>query len=183
MYSDNYIKIAGDRPSLDIKRNRETAASKKSEPKSEDIKNARELGRIIAEKFIGDARTAEISDEGEPSDFEMLIQRRLLLSFTATVGFEQYCADDSLAGIAQKSFIDTVKKTDLELYNSSSDTGAFSFYYVAYRRGSEIDRRMGQTFAMLCAHDGDPVYQELGEALYCWFISTVKKTAQKLNLI
>ena len=183
MYSDNDIKIAGDRPSLDIKRNRETAASKKSEPKSEDIKNARELGRIIAEKFIGDARTAEISDEGELSDFEMLIQRRLLLSFTATVGFEQYCADDSLAGIAQKSFIDTVKKTDLELYNSSSDTGAFSFYYVAYRRGSEIDRRMGQTFAMLCAHDGDPVYQELGEALYCWFISTVKKTAQKLNLI
>lgn len=183
MYSDNDIKIAGDRPSLDIKRNRETTASKKSEPKSEDIKNARELGRIIAEKFIGDARTAEISDEGEPSDFEMLIQRRLLLSFTATVGFEQYCADDSLAGIAQKSFIDTVKKTDIELYNSSSDTGAFSFYYVAYRRGSEIDRRMGQTFAMLCAHDGDPVYQELGEALYCWFISTVKKTAQKLNLI
>ena len=183
MYSDNDIKIAGDRPSLDIKRNRETAAFKKSEPKSEDIKNARELGRIIAEKFIGDARTAEISDEGEPSDFEMLIQRRLLLSFTATVGFEQYCADDSLAGIAQKSFIDTVKKTDIELYNSSSDTGAFSFYYVAYRRGSEIDRRMGQTFAMLCAHDGDPVYQELGEALYCWFISTVKKTAQKLNLI
>ena len=183
MYSDNDIKIAGDRPSLDIKRNRETAASKKSEPKSEDIKNARELGRIIAEKFIGDARTAEISDEGEPSDFEMLIQRRLLLSFTATVGFEQYCADDSLAGIAQKSFIDTVKKTDIELYNSSSDTGAFSFYYVAYRRGSEIERRMGQTFAMLCAHDGDPVYQELGEALYCWFISTVKKIAQKLNLI
>ena len=183
MYSDNDIKIAGDRPSLDIKRNRETAASKKSEPKSEDIKNARELGRIIAEKFIGDARTAEISDEGEPSDFEMLIQRRLLLSFTATVGFEQYCADDSLAVIAPQSFIDTAKKTDIELYNSSSATGAFSFYYVAYRRGSEIDRRMGQTFAMLCAHDGDPVYQELGEALYCWFISTVKKTAQKLNLI
>ena len=52
MYSDNDIKIAGDRPSLDIKRNRETAASKKSEPKSEDIKNARELGRIIAEKFM-----------------------------------------------------------------------------------------------------------------------------------
>lgn len=183
MYSDNDIKIAGDRPSQDIKRNRETAAATKSEPKSEDVKNARELGRIIAEKFINDARTAEISDEGEPSDFEMLIQRRLLLSFTATVGFEQYCADDALAGIAQKSFIDTVKKTDIELYNSSSDTGAFSFYYVAYRRGSEIDRRMGQTFAMLCAHDGDPVYQELGEALYCWFISTVKKTAQKLNLI
>ena len=112
----------------------------------------------------------------------MLLQRRLLLSFTATVGFEQFCRDDTLAGIAQKSFIDTVKKENDELYRSSSDTGAFSFYYLAYRRGSEIDRRIGQTFAMLCSHDGDPIYQELGEALYCWFLSAVRKAAGELNL-
>ncbi|MEE1006506.1 MAG: hypothetical protein U0L66_04865 [Acutalibacteraceae bacterium] len=184
LYSDNDIKIAGDKPSVDIKKNRESAVSAPKELDAQDTKNAKELGRIIAEKFIKDARDAETSDEGgDLSDFEMIIQRRLLLSFTATVGFEEYCADDTLAGIAQKSFIDTVKKTDNELYKSSSDTGAFSFYYVAYRRGSEIDRRMGQTFAMLCAHDGDPVYQELGEALYCWFMSAVKKNAEELNLI
>ena len=112
----------------------------------------------------------------------MIIQRRLLLSFTATVGFEQFCRDDALCGIAQKSFIDTVKKTDPELYRSAGDTGAFSFYYLAYRRGSEIDRRIGQTFAMLCSHDGDPIYQELGEALYCWFLSAVRKSAKELGL-
>ncbi len=184
MYSDNDIKIAGDKPSVDIKKNRESVSAAAKEHKSEDVKNAKELGKIIAEKFIKDARDAELSDDSSDlSDFEMIIQRRLLLSFTATVGFEEYCGDDALAGVAQKSFIDTVKKTDEELYKSSSDTGAFSFYYVAYRRGSEIERRMGQTFAMLCAHDGDPVYQELGEALYCWFMSAVKKSAKELNLI
>ena len=184
MYSDNDIKIAGDKPSVDIKKNRESVSAAAKEHKSEDVKNAKELGKIIAEKFIKDARDAELSDDSSDlSDFEMIIQRRLLLSFTATVGFEEYCGDDALAGVAQKSFIDTVKKTDKELYKSSSDTGAFSFYYVAYRRGSEIERRMGQTFAMLCAHDGDPVYQELGEALYCWFMSAVKKSAKELNLI
>lgn len=184
MYLDNDIKIAGDKPSVDIKKNRESAVSAPKEPNAKDIKNAKELGRIIAEKFIKDARDAEASDDSADfSDFEMIIQRRLLLSFTATVGFEEYCGNDALAGIAQKSFIDTVKKTDNELYKSSSDTGAFSFYYVAYRRGSEIDRRMGQTFAMLCAHDGDPVYQELGEALYCWFMSAVKSSAKQLGLI
>lgn len=184
MYSDNDIKIAGDKPSRDIKKNRESSSDLPKETNARDIKNAKELGRIVAEKFIKDARDAELSDESSDySDFEMLIQRRLLLSFTATVGFEEYCADDALAGIAQKSFIDTVKMTDDGLYKSSSDTGAFSFYYLAYRRGSEIDRRMGQTFAMLCAHDGDPVYQELGEALYCWFMSAVKKTAKELRLI
>ena len=184
MYSDNDIKIAGDKPSVDVKKNRESTVPAPKVTNAQATKNAKELGRIIAEKFVKDARDAKTSEDiSDLSDFEMIIQRRLLLSFTATVGFEEYCAVDTLAGIAQKSFIDTVKKTDNELYKSSSDTGAFSFYYVAYRRGSEIDRRMGQTFAMLCAHDGDPVYQELGEALYCWFMSAVKKSAIELNLI
>ena len=112
------------------------------------------------------------------NDYNMIIQRRLLLSFTATVGFEQYCDNDTVCGIAQKSFLDTLKKNDKELYETSSDTGAFSFYYLAFRRGGEIERRIGQTFAMLCAHDGDPVYQELGEALYCWFLSVVRRAAK-----
>ncbi len=180
MYSDNDIKIAGDKPSQEIKKSREKR-EELSEPKKEDIERAKELGRRVAEKFISDARDTEVGDDS--ADFEMIIQRLLLLSFTATVGFEQYCADDTLCGIAQKSFIDTLKRTDKELYRSSGDTGAFSFYYLAYRRGSEIERRVGQTFAMLCSHDGDPIYQELGEALYCWFMSVVKKAAEELGLI
>ena len=180
LYSDNDIKIAGDKPSRDINKNKEETLSGK-ELKPADIKSAKELGRKIALKFIKDAEESAGSTEAE--DYEMVLQRRLLLSFTATVGFEQYCSDDALCGIAQKSFIDTLKKNSAELYKSSSDTGAFSFYYLAYRRGNEIDRRIGQTFAMLCSHDGDPVYQELGEALYCWFLSAVRKNAADLNLI
>ena len=66
---------------------------------------------------------------------------------------------------------------------TAEDNGAFSFYYLAYRRGSEVERRIGQTFAMLCSHDGDPIYQELGEALYCWFLSVVKEEAENLKII
>lgn len=179
MYSDSDIKIAGDKPSQEIKKRRESAVQPET-LKKDDIKNAREWGAVIARKFIADAHDA--AEGAEPDNSEMIIQRRLLLSFTATVGFEQFCRDDALCGIAQKSFIDTVKKTDPELYRSAGDTGAFSFYYLSYRRGSEIDRRIGQTFAMLCSHDGDPIYQELGEALYCWFLSAVRKSAKELGL-
>lgn len=179
MYSDSDIKIAGDKPSQEIKKRRESAVQPET-LKKDDIKNAREWGAVIARKFIADAHDA--AEGAEPDNSEMIIQRRLLLSFTATVGFEQFCRDDALCGIAQKSFIDTVKNADPELYRSAGDTGAFSFYYLAYRRGSEIDRRIGQTFAMLCSHDGDPVYQELGEALYCWFLSAVRKSATELGL-
>lgn len=177
MFNDIDIKIAGDKPSRDIK----TAVDTKEDKKYSDdiIQNAKELGRIIALKYAKDVQLSAISDEQD--DLEMAAQRRLLLSFTATVGFEKYCADDLLCGKAQKSFLDTLNKTSTELYASSGDTGAFSFYYLAYRRGGDTERRIGQTFAMLCSHDGDPVYQELGEALYCWFLSVIEMEAGKLG--
>lgn len=176
MYTDDLdVKIAGDKPSLDVKRNKNNPVQS-VEVSAKQIDCAKAVGKTVAESFIADAETE--TDE-ELRDYDMILQRRLLLSFTATAGFEQYIADDTLVGIAQKSFLDTINKHSNELYKTSSDTGAFSFYYLAFRRGSEVDRRIGQTFAMLCSHDGDPIFQELGEALYCWFSSVVRKAVAK----
>lgn len=169
------VKIAGDKPSVDVRRNKNIPVQNSS-VSSEQKKAAKEIGKIVAQSFIADAET-EVDPEFR--DFDMIVQRRLLLSFTATAGFEQYIADDTLVGVAQKSFLDTINKHSAELYKTSSDTGAFSFYYLAFRRGSEVDRRIGQTFAMLCLHDGDPIFQELGEALYCWFLSVVRKAVSE----
>lgn len=176
---DSDIKIAGDKPSDAVRQNK-AFAENKADVSKEEIKNAKKLGAEIANEFIKSVNNA--TSENEQFDYGMLIQRQLLLAFTATVGFEQYCSSDTLRGIAQKSFGDTLKKENGELYKTSTDTGAFSFYYLAYRRGTEVDRRIGQTFAMLCSHDGDPVYQELGEALYCWFLSVVRRVAKEYNL-
>lgn len=169
VFNDNDMKIASDKPSLDIKKN--AAVQKEDAVKNGSYERAKKWGVVVASELIKDAlanpRTAEC-------DFEMIIQRRLLLSFTATIGFEQYSFDDSFCGVAQKSFLDTIKTRDPDLFDTAQDTGAFSFYYLAFRRGGDVVRRIGQTFAMLCSHDGDPIYQELGEALYCWFLSVVK---------
>lgn len=173
LYLDEDIKIAGDKPSRDIKRNLENDIN----INKEIAEKAREWGKKVAVNFIDDVTAAQGEDK---ADAQMLIQRRMLLSFTATVGFEQFAGDDSISGIAQKSFIDTVTDADSSLYRGASDTGAYSFYFLAFRRGGEVDRRIGQTFAMLCSHDGDPIYQELGEALYCWFLSVVKETAEEI---
>lgn len=170
MFSDKDIKIAGDRPSEDVRRARREAEGHL--PDGGAVSHARDLGRKIAQRFASEANTADSEDF---RDYGLLIQRRLLLCFAATVTMEGCIEDDSLAGIAQKSFLDELKRIDGELYRTSTDMGAFSFYYLAYRRGTEIDRRIGQTFAMLCSHDGDPIFQELGEALYCWFSSVVRK--------
>ncbi|MBQ6714549.1 MAG: hypothetical protein IJN15_03260 [Clostridia bacterium] len=174
MCLDNDMKIVGDKPSRDVKLNRALAAGDLQIDK-EQVNMAKKIGEAVAEEF---SAAVDSYVQGDEKDFELQIQRRLLLSFTATVGFEEYLPD-ALAGMAQKSFLDKLKEISAELYATSSDTGAFSFYYLAYRRGLDIERRIGQTFAMLCSHDGDPIFQELGEALYCWFLSVVKKTVEK----
>ena len=178
MFLDEDIKIVGDKPSLDVKKNLNNPA--KLEKVSDEVQTkAEQWGRDVALEFIADANENPLSEE---IGNDILIQRRLLISFTATVGFEEFAPDDTVVGIAQKSFLDTLNKHSAEIYKTSSDTGAFSFYYLAFRRGSEVERRIGQTFAMLCSHDGDPIFQELGEALYCWFSSVVRKAvAANLN--
>ena len=179
MNFDDDIKIAGNKPSVDVRLNkiRESLADPVT---AQEFENAKKLGEVIANKYIVQAENPLGLDEGDYS-FEHIRQIRLLLSFTATVGFERFCKNDTIAGLAQKSFIDILAKKGGEIYSSSSDTGAFSFYYLAFRRGTDVERRMGQTFAMLCSHDGDPIYQELGEALYCWFLSVVRKAVKELE--
>lgn len=173
---DEDIKIAGNKPSLSIKQN-SNLANKESEIPKEIVNSAKKLGELVALEFCkaSDAYPNAV----EEADNNMIIQRLLLLSFTVTVGFDKHLQNEAVAGIAQKSFLKTVKNTSNELYKYTSDTGAFSFYYLAYRRGSEVERRMGQTFAMLCSHDGDPIYQELGEVLYCWFSSVIETLVDK----
>ena len=174
---DEDIKIAGNKPSISVKENSVSSSNDVSILK-EKINAAKKLGEVIANEFCK-AFEAYPNAVEEPDD-NMVVQRLLLLSFTATVGLDKHLGNETLAGIAQKSFLKTVKNTADELYKYTSDTGAFSFYYLAYRRGSEVERRMGQTFAMLCSHDGDPIYQELGEVLFCWFSSVIESAVNNI---
>ena len=180
MFDDKDIKIAGNRPSDSVKRNNLSAQTDDLVPEAL-LSAAKKLGEQIADEFSSASNA--YSDAVEDADADMFVQRILLLSFTVTITLENCLTNDAVAGIAQKSFLDSVKKKYKDIYHYTSDTGSFTFYYLAYRRGNDIERRMGQTFAMLCAHDGDPIYQELGEVLYCWFSSVIKELADGVALL
>lgn len=170
MCDDNDIKIAGNRPSDDIKKN---TIMQEATPDSGSVVRGKRLGTAVANEYVKALNGK--GPGGDESDAEMLLQRQILLSFSAQSGFEQFCSNGECVSAAKRAFFETLKTDYPELYRGATDNGALSFYYLAFRRQSEVERRVGQTFAMLCAHDGDPVYQELGEALYCWFTSVVKK--------
>ncbi len=176
MFDDSDMKIVGDKPSESVKI---SVNANNDNLTMNEINAAKELGIIIAEKFLSES---DVISQSDNDDSQMILQRKLLLSFTVSVALDEYCKSDSIAGIAEKSFLDKIKNHSQELYLSCSDTGAFSFYFLAYRRKDDIERRIGQTFAMLCSHDGDPIFQELGETLYCWFSSVVKSAVKQLNL-
>ena len=176
MFDDSDMKIVSDRPSESVKN---YTTNHSDDLTANEVKAAKELGLIIAEKFLSESNAITAPDG---DDSQMLLQRKLLLSFTISVSLDEFCRNDSISGIAEKSFLDKVKSISHELYLSCCDTGAFSFYYLAYRRKDDVERRIGQTFAMLCSHDGDPIFQELGETLYCWFSSVVKAATENLNL-
>lgn len=166
---DEDIKIAGE----SFEPNAEKPSAQLGESLRENLESAKLTGVKIAEKTV---KTAAVPWGDEQNDsFDLQLQRGLLLAFAAVVSIESMSAAERLKDVIKQAFYDELVKLDSGLYKGTTDSGAFSFYYLAYRRGIDIERRIGQTFAMLCSHDGDPVYQELGEALFCSMMSKAKK--------
>lgn len=185
MCQDHDMKIVGEKPSDDVKKNKELygdLAEYEKQKSNGNISKAKEVGKELAADFVSVCKKDELTISENDSE-SLITQKVLLLSFTVMAGLEEFCPNITVANAARTAFFDELHLLDKELFEKSSDTGAFSFYYLSFRRGTEVDRRVGQTFAMLCSHDGDPIYQELGEALYCWFLSTVQKKVQKTEFV
>ncbi len=184
MNQDKDIKIVGDRPSADIKSTElyGDVSDYVRERSNGNLDRAKDLGNTLACEFVSVCHKDDLTIS--PSDSESLMtQKVLLLSFTIMAGLERFCSNMAIANAARTAFFDQLYILDKELFEKSSDTGAFSFYYLSFRRGTDVERRVGQTFAMLCSHDGDPIYQELGEALYCWFLSVIQNKVKLAGFV
>ncbi|MBE6798912.1 MAG: hypothetical protein E7525_03955 [Ruminococcaceae bacterium] len=131
---------------------------------------AKEFGAKLALLLVDNLDRFSAGEE-ESENTEIAVQRGILMTFAAIVCIENEIKSSVVSQIAENSFNEELQQNAPQLYSAVGASGALSFYYLAYRRGGEVDRRIGQTFAMLCSHDGDSVYQELGEAIYCWFLS------------
>jgi len=146
-------------------------------PVLDSLDSARKLGVALA----GMTKEAERGFELNIKD-ELLLQRRLLLCFAIATALEENSKSTQEARTALNTFYDTIKRNDFEFYEDIGSSGHFTFYYLALRQGGDVVRRIGLTFAMLCGQDGDPVCQELGEALYCQYTNMVKVQIKSLQM-
>ncbi len=186
MFDDEDIRIAGDKPSQSINNTSnypQNSLDFQTDRMNGNIDKAKLFGKEIADELISNCTENIISLDENDSDEAIKAQRILLLSFTATVSFELACPDTVTSNMAQNTFFDRLQAVSPDIYKNSCDTGAFSFYFLAYRSGNDSARRIGQTFAMICGHDGDPIYQELGETLHCWFKGLILEKAAKQDFI
>ncbi len=115
MFDDFDVKIAGDKPSESVKKNENKSDERLN---TDTISSAKALGTEIAKVFCGSVNTAFADDT---TDSQMLIQRQYLLSFTVSVILDEYCINDSVSGIAEKSFLDYLKANDPDLYSTKSE--------------------------------------------------------------
>lgn len=183
MYDDKDMKIAGNQPSNTDRNKLETSYATEEfnrEKQKGNIEKARRLGSEVAEQLCSAVKTLLPDIVGDDkSDYNTQCQQ--LLTFTVSIGFGCFCSSSVVARAAYSSFSETLKSIDPDMHNSSKDMGAWSFYFLAYRRGGDVGRRIGQTFAMLCSHDGDAVFQEMGEALYCRIMALVESKVKEIE--
>lgn len=134
---------------------------------SRNIRRAMRLGASLVmeiDRSMPDLNSGVFS---LPDDQDsMLLNRSMLMVFSMIIGMEQYVPGKALAGTALNVFYDTLKKENPKLYDDMSATGAFTFYYLAYRRDGDPKQRVAHAFAMLCGDENSEDLVQVGEAIY-----------------
>ncbi len=115
-----------------------------------------------------------------PDDVDtMLLNRSMLMVFSMITGIEEYLPGSALVGSTLNAFYDSLKKENPKLYDDMSATGAFTFYYLAYRRDGDPKQRVAQAFAMLCGDENNEDLIQVGLAIYQRYRQIVQDFVQR----
>ncbi len=149
---------------------------------SRNIRRAMRLGASLVmqiDRAMPDLNTGAFAlhDDQDP----MLLNRSMLMVFSMIIGMEQYIPGKALVGTALNVFYDTLKKEDPKLYDDMSATGAFTFYYLAYRRNGDPKQRVAQAFAMLCGDENNDDLIQVGVAIYHRYRHIVRDFVEEIG--
>lgn len=186
-FDDSDMKIAGDDfepvKKADEQESVEATARQLAQEKSNgNLSRARRLGAIMADEVSAiDGSTNPVHETERNRALPM--QRRILLAFAVEVGLDAFLPNQLVAQTAQNIFYNTLLITAPSIYEDLQESGAFSFYYLCFRDGRQVEQRVGETFAALCGRKEDPEYEQMGRKLYMRFIAQVKHFADTLEFV
>ncbi len=134
-----------------------------------NILKAKQLGKHLAEIFVDEPSLLN-QLEGEigkiDCDDDNMYHIKVLLVFTAEYCINHLLPATLLSNTAVNALYDTVIKKASEFYDRLDDAAEYSFYYLAVRKGVDISKNIGVSFAMLCGEDKNEYYTNLGKRLF-----------------
>ena len=165
MCQDYDMKIAGDKPSQQKEVEKTDVSGFEEYPRevaNGNIERAKKLGAALAEAFVA-AGNNDCFDGSCPGDSDELDrQKLLLLCFTVLSTLETKCPAVCTVKIAKAAFFDALRAIDADLPDRSTDTGAFSFYYLSYRRGTEVDAALAKPLPCFARMTATPFTRNWG---------------------
>ena len=108
MCQDHDMKIVGEKPSDDVKKNKELygdLAEYEKEKANGNIAKTKQLGKELAAEFVSVCKKDELTISENDSE-SLITQKVLLLSFTVMAGLEEFCPNITIANAARSAFFD-----------------------------------------------------------------------------
>lgn len=172
-YDDSDMKIFGNAAddSVNAEEVRQLMQEMKRQRVNGNSERAKRVGARLAAIVPGgeneDSRSfSAILGETLPAPYVMY-QIRVLIIFAAESNLHRLLTTSFLATTAVNALYDTLTENEPRFYDNISDGAAFTFYYLRLRSGGDINRGIGEAFAMLCDRENDESYIKLGSEVYC----------------
>ena len=111
---------------------------------------------VFADVFEDTGLTAQALSSGS------LYQLRALMVFSAQYSLCRFLEHAVLSTEAVNSLYNEIRKLSEGFYANVTDGSSFTFYFLAVRRKRDVEKKIGESFAMLCDKEKDERYSALG---------------------
>ena len=171
LFDDSDVKIFTDSDDIKSENSYEVSviAEMTKHRSNGNILKAKKLGKHLAEIFVDEPSLLN-QLESEVGKIECnsdnMYQIKVLLVFTAEYCINRLLPATLLSNTAVTALYDTVIKKASDFYDRLDDAAEYSFYYLAVRKGFDISKNIGISFAMLCGEDKNEYYTNLGKRLF-----------------
>lgn len=134
---------------------------------------AKRLGSLFTElapDCIENKSAAEYTDN--PA---ILYQITVLSIFTGESAIHTFAPNPILSTAMVNSMYDSLIDVFPGIYNNITDGTAYSLYYLSLRKGVDVEKAIGKTFAGLCQDEENENLTALGAEIYTELRDIIKK--------
>jgi len=114
---------------------------------------------------------------------DILYQIKVLLVFEAEAFLQLEIPQNALSTTAINALHDALRENAPAFHKNISDGAAFSFYYLAVKKGGDVSQRIGEAFAMLCSVKNKEGFIEAGKTVWNLAADIIENEIKKASFI